>query len=84
MGRCRAWIRLAVNECALENYIGVLCQDESLLKYVVIYLKVYTRTIYYVRTLKILALDDNPTWCIASNMWHAPKLLFSGIQVILG
>lgn len=34
MGRCRAWIRLAVNECALENYIGVLCQDDSLLKYV--------------------------------------------------
>ncbi|XP_065889788.1 pleckstrin homology domain-containing family M member 1-like [Dysidea avara] len=31
MGRCRAWIRLAVNECALENYINVLCQDESLL-----------------------------------------------------
>ena len=34
MGRCRAWIRLAVNECALENYIGVLCQDNTLLKYV--------------------------------------------------
>ena len=37
MGRCRAWIRLAVNECALENYIGVLCQDDSLLKYVCMY-----------------------------------------------
>lgn len=30
-GRCRAWIRLAVNECSLESYINVLCQDNSLL-----------------------------------------------------
>ena len=30
-GKCRAWIRLAVNECSLESYIGVLCSDASLL-----------------------------------------------------
>lgn len=30
-GRCRAWIRLAVNECSLESYISVLCQDDTLL-----------------------------------------------------
>lgn len=30
-GRCRAWIRLAVNECSLESYISVLCQDSVLL-----------------------------------------------------
>ena len=30
-GRCRAWIRLAVNECSLESYISVLHQDASLL-----------------------------------------------------
>lgn len=31
-GRCRAWIRLAVNECSLESYINILCQDTQLLK----------------------------------------------------
>ena len=30
-GRCRAWIRLAVNECSLESYISVICQDTALL-----------------------------------------------------
>ena len=30
-GKCRAWVRLAVNECSLESYIHVLCQDGSLL-----------------------------------------------------
>lgn len=30
MGKCRAWIRMAVNECSLESYIGVICQDTSL------------------------------------------------------
>ena len=33
IGRCRAWIRLAANECSLESYITVLCQDTQLLKY---------------------------------------------------
>ncbi len=32
-GRCRAWIRLAVNECSLENYINVICHDSWLLSY---------------------------------------------------
>lgn len=31
-GRCRAWIRLAANECSLESYINILCQDTQLLK----------------------------------------------------
>ena len=30
-GKCRAWIRLAVNECSLESYITVLTQDAKLL-----------------------------------------------------
>ena len=30
-GKCRAWIRLAVNECSLESYIHILCQDTKLL-----------------------------------------------------
>ena len=30
-GKCRAWIRLAVNECSLESYIIVLTQDSKLL-----------------------------------------------------
>ncbi len=32
-GRCRAWIRLAVNECSLESYINVICQDSKILSY---------------------------------------------------
>ena len=31
--KCRGWIRMAVNECSLESYINVICQDESLLSY---------------------------------------------------
>lgn len=30
-GKCRAWIRLAVNECSLESYIHILCHDSKLL-----------------------------------------------------
>ena len=30
IGKCRAWIRMAVNESSLESYIGVICQDSSL------------------------------------------------------
>ena len=30
LGRGRAWIRLAVNECSLESYLTVLCQDGAL------------------------------------------------------
>lgn len=29
-GKCRAWIRMAVNESSLESYIGVICQNSSL------------------------------------------------------
>ncbi|XP_019855820.1 PREDICTED: uncharacterized protein LOC105313847 isoform X2 [Amphimedon queenslandica] len=32
-GKCRAWIRLAVNECSLESYINVLTHDYQMLSY---------------------------------------------------
>ena len=33
MGRCRAWLRLAVNENSLQSYITTVLNDMSLLKY---------------------------------------------------
>jgi len=58
MGRCRAWIRLAVNECALENYINVLCQDESLLRYVCMYVPVCICVYVCPTTVHVLLMGE--------------------------
>jgi hypothetical protein len=33
LGRCRAWLRLAINENSLQSYITTILRDVSLLKY---------------------------------------------------
>ena len=46
-GKCRAWIRMAVNECSLESYIGVICQNSSLRESVCIYYYHIGMCMYY-------------------------------------
>lgn len=85
VGQCRAWVRLALNDCLLSSYIMTLRQDSSALKsYYKIdayirdceLLDVAQRLIEGVEAFKTFTLPFNSSLL---NTWPLPSLFLAGI-----
>lgn len=85
VGQCRAWIRLALNDCLLSSYLLTLRRDPSALKS-------YYRPTAYVRDMELLevaqrliegieAFKSFTIPCNSSllNSWQLPSLYLAGI-----
>ncbi|KAJ8913182.1 hypothetical protein NQ315_009019 [Exocentrus adspersus] len=85
VGQCRAWIRLALNDCLLSSYLMTMRQDSSALKsfyrvdaYVrdAELLEVAQRLIEGVEAFKTFVLPCNSSLL---NTWPLPSLFLAGI-----
>ncbi|CAH1980518.1 unnamed protein product [Acanthoscelides obtectus] len=85
VGQCRAWIRLALNDCLLSSYLMTLRQDSSVLKS-------YYKTEAYIRDCELLEVAQRliegveafktftlPFNSSLLNTWPMPSLFLSGI-----
>lgn len=85
VGQCRAWVRLALNDCLLSSYLMTLRQDSSALKsYYKIdafirdseLLDVAQRLIEGIEAFKNFTLPYNSSLL---NIWSLPSLFLAGI-----
>ncbi|KAF5276659.1 hypothetical protein FQA39_LY06463 [Lamprigera yunnana] len=85
IGQCRAWIRIALNECLLSSYFSTMCQDSSVLKpyyntYALVrdseLLEVAQKLIEGLETLAELSLPFNSSLL---NSWQLQSLILAGI-----
>nr|CAI5857794.1 unnamed protein product [Callosobruchus analis] len=85
VGQCRAWIRLALNDCLLSSYLLTLRQDSCVLKS-------YYKTEAYIRDCELLEVAQRliegveafktftlPFNSSLLNTWPMPSLFLSGI-----